>query len=129
MVKFLCKKLGRDKSLEGFKSQNIKTTYKFLKGHEWQEALKHKLVEEVKEICEAQDRSEMVAELADVLEVISGLCKAYEISLQEVEKIKREKYNERGGFEKGFYLETLEMDEANPRIEYFRKYPDKYPEF
>jgi predicted house-cleaning noncanonical NTP pyrophosphatase (MazG superfamily) len=129
MVKFSLKKLGRDKGLEGFKSQNIIPTYKFLHGDELREALKHKLIEEVQEICDAKNRQEMVAELADALEVINGLCKAYEINFKEVEKVKTEKYNDRGGFEKGLYIETLEMDETNPRVEHFRKSPDKYPEF
>jgi len=128
MVKFSCKKLGRDKGLEGFKSQNIKPTYKILNGDELRQALKHKLIEEAQEIFDAQDRQEIIAELADVLEVISGLCKAYEIPLKEVEQAKEKKYNERGGFEKGLYIETLEMDEANPGVEHFRKSPDKYPE-
>jgi predicted house-cleaning noncanonical NTP pyrophosphatase (MazG superfamily) len=128
MVKFLCKKLGRDKGLEGFKSQNIKPIYKFLNGDELREALKYKLIEEAQEICDAQDRQEIVAELADVLEVISGLCKAYGITPNEIEKEKTEKYNNRGGFENGLYIETLEMDEDNPRAEHFRKSPDRYPE-
>jgi len=128
MVKFSCKKLGRDKGLEGFKSQNIKPTYKFLSGNELREALKHKLIEESHEVTKTRDRQEIIDELADVWEVISGLCKAYEIPIKEVEQIKEKKYSERGGFEKGLYIETLEMDEANPRVEHFRKSPDKYPE-
>ncbi len=128
MVKFSCKKLGRDKGLEGFKSQNIKPIYKMLTGDELCEALKNKLIEESHEVCEANDRQEIIDELADVLEVVSGLCKAYRVSIQEIELAKEKKYNDRGGFETGLYIETLEMDETNPRIEHFRKSPHKYPE-
>lgn len=128
MVKFSCKKLGRDKGLEGFKAQNIKPTYKFLSGNELCQALKNKLIEESQEVCDTHERQEIIDELADVLEAVSGLCKAYGILHTEVEQAKERKYNERGGFEKGLYIENLEMDEANPRIAHFRKSPDKYPE-
>ncbi len=128
MVKFLCKKLGRDKGLEGFASQNIKPIYRLLNGDELCQALKSKLIEESHEVGVARDRQEVIEELADVLEVVSGLGKAYGISMQEVEREKEKKYNDRGGFEKGLYIETLEMNETNPRVEHFRKSPDKYPE-
>lgn len=128
MIKFLLEKLGRDKGLEGFKSQNIKPIYKFLNGNELQEALKYKLIEEVQEVYEAQSNEEIVAELADILEVINGLCKAYNISFKEIEHVQKEKYIERGGFETGLYIKTLEMDNKNPKVEHFRKSPDKYPE-
>ena|SRR3990167_9142824 len=128
MAKFVCNKLGRDNGLESFKSQNIKPVYKFLSGNELREALKNKLIEEAQEVRDAHDDTEMVAELADILEVIIGLCKSYEIDFKEVEKVKAEKCNDRGGFEKGLYIETLEMDETNPRVQHFRKSPNKYPE-
>ena len=63
-----------------------------------------------------------------MLEVISSLCKAYEIDLKEVEKVKTDKYNKRGGYERGLFIKTLEIDETNPIIKHFRKSPDKYPE-
>jgi predicted house-cleaning noncanonical NTP pyrophosphatase (MazG superfamily) len=128
MIKFSCKKLGRDKGLEGFKAQNITPIYKLLSGNELCEALVHKLIEESHEVGEARDRQEIIDELADVLEVVTGLCKAHGVSIKEVEQAKEKKCSERGGFEKGLYIETLEMDETNPRIEHFRKSPEKYPE-
>lgn len=128
MVKFICNKLGRDKSLEGFKSESITPQYRILKGTELREALKQKLIEESNEVLDAKDDKEIIGEIADILEVIDGLYKAYQISAQEVEKIKKQKYNDRGGFENGLYIETLEMSENNPKINHFRKSPDKYPE-
>ena len=92
------------------------------------EALQHKLIEEAHEVHDTSDHQEVIAELADVLEVIDGLCKAYDISMQDVLKEKEKKCEERGGFEKGIYIDSLEMDENNPRVSHFRKTPDKYPE-
>jgi len=128
MIKFLCNKLGRDKGLEGFKAQGITPQYRILEGNELCQALKHKLFEESGEVRDASNKQEVIAEMADVLEVIDGLCKAYGISIQEIEQIKNEKYRERGGFEKGLYIETLEMEDGNPKVRHFRASPDKYPE-
>ena len=127
MIKFLCNKLGRDKGLEGFAAQAITPHYKILIGKDLCNALKNKLLEEAYETQEANEQ-EITAELADVLEVIHGLCRAYGISVQKVEQIREQKYQERGGFEKGLYIETLEMETTNPKVEHFRKSPLKYPE-
>ncbi len=128
MVKFRCNKLGRDKGLEGFKSEGITPKYKFLRGEELYHELKHKLIEESEEVKDAQEREEVIAELADVLEVIDGLCKAYDIDKKELIRVKEEKYKERGGFETGLYIEYVEMDEDNSKVHHFRASPDRYPE-
>ena len=128
MIKFLCNKLGRDKGLEGFKSEGVIPRYKILTGNEWCKALQRKLIEEAVEVDEAQNTKEVIEELADVLEVVHGLCKAYGISAQELERMRQKKYQERGGFEKGLYIESVEMEESNPKVKHFRASPDKYPE-
>jgi predicted house-cleaning noncanonical NTP pyrophosphatase (MazG superfamily) len=128
MIKFLCNKLGRDKGLEGFKAEGITPKYKILNGQEWQDALKNKLLEECHEVSTAHNKQEVISELADTLEVIDGICKAYDISHEEVEQAKAKKYHERGGFEKGLYIESLEMEPDNPKVQHFRASPDKYPE-
>ncbi len=128
MPTFVCHKIGRDKGPEGFKSQGITPKYTLLKGEELRIALKHKLIEESQEIQEAQGTQEIIGELADLLEVIDGLCKAYTISLEDIMHEKEKRFEERGGFETGFYLETIQMSEDNRRVEHFRKSPDKYPE-
>jgi predicted house-cleaning noncanonical NTP pyrophosphatase (MazG superfamily) len=129
MVKFICNKIGRDNGLESFKTQGITPHYKLLTGEALGQALKEKLIEETQEVCEAVDLQELTAELADVLEVINGLCKVYNISQEHLKAIQEQKYQERGGFEQGFFVEALEMAEGNPRAAHFRKSPDKYPEF
>jgi predicted house-cleaning noncanonical NTP pyrophosphatase (MazG superfamily) len=73
MVKFFLNKIDRDKSLEGFKSENIIPKHKILNGNELCVALKNKLIEESLEIREANNNEEIIAELADVLELIDGL--------------------------------------------------------
>lgn len=46
-------------------------------------------------------------ELADLLETVEALGKAYQIDEEEVQRIKTEKYHERGGFEKGVWLDSV----------------------
>lgn len=128
MPKFRCNKLGRDKSLEGFKSEGITPKYKFLSGEALQHELKHKLIEEAEEVRDTHTRNEVIIELADVLEVIDGICKAYGIDKNNLMRVKEEKYKERGGFETGYYVECIEMDEGNPKVEHFRASSDRYPE-
>lgn len=128
MAKFSCNKIGRDKGLEGFKAEGITAHYKMLTGNELSAELKNKLVEEAGEVHEASTVQEVIAELADVLEVIDGLCKAYGISIEDIAIEKERKYRERGGFQTGLYIETIEMADDNPKVKHFRKSPDKYPE-
>lgn len=127
-VIFLCNKLGRDKDLENFKAQGIVPKYKMLSGDEWRAELQRKLIEEVTEVSEAKNAEEITDELADILIVIHGLCKAHGISIEDLERIKQKKYVQRGGFEQGLYIERLEMESSNPKVRHFRASPNKYPE-
>lgn len=128
MIKFICNKLGRDKGIDGFKAEKITPHYKIISGNELQNALKNKLIEESFEVRSARTDEELIVELADVLEVVDGLCRAHGISAQNLVNIKEKKRTERGGFEKGIYLETIEMDASNPKVNHFRATPGKYPE-
>jgi len=71
--------------------------------NEYWERLKDKLIEEVQEVIETN----ITEELADLLEVVHAICKYRWISLEEVENIRQEKKNKRGGFEKKIILEKL----------------------
>ena len=128
MATFRCDKLGRDKTLEGFKKEGVTPQYKMLTGKELYEALLLKLVEEADEVRDARNRQELIEELADVLEVIDALCKTQGISMEEIASVKEAKLKERGGFEAGLYIETVHVDDDNPKVEHFRLSPDKYPE-
>lgn len=71
---------------------------------EYREYLLKKLVEETTEFCEEP----CSAEMADILEVLDALRKAF--SLTNIEKIRSEKYIKRGGFEKRIILESVWED-------------------
>lgn len=125
---FLCNKLARDKTLQNFKESHITTTHRIVAGKELVEALNKKILEEAREVTETTDRKEIISELADILEVINGLCKAHAISHEEIEAVRTSIHNKRGGFENGLFLEAIEMAEDNPAVQHFRKSPERYIE-
>lgn len=66
--------------------------------------LEEKLTEELSEYLEDHSLEEM----ADLLEVMHGILHHRGISWDELEKIRLEKRERRGGFERGIYLEATE---------------------
>lgn len=67
-------------------------------------ALWAKLDEEINEFKSAKDP----AELADVLEVVYALSAFYGVKPEELEKVRQEKYQQRGGFKLGIILEEVD---------------------
>jgi predicted house-cleaning noncanonical NTP pyrophosphatase (MazG superfamily) len=65
--------------------------------------LKNKLVEEVNEYLEAENKEE----LADILEVMDALMKLQDFKKEEVLAIQKQKREERGGFEKQLLMEKV----------------------
>ncbi len=70
-------------------------------------ALKTKLLEEVMELQRAKTQAELVAEMADVREVLDALCAAGDIEPKAVTALQREKRRTRGGFTKGIILVSV----------------------
>jgi predicted house-cleaning noncanonical NTP pyrophosphatase (MazG superfamily) len=91
-------KLVRDKIPEMLDEKNIPYEKRVADSDEYKIELINKLVEEVNEFC--ADGS--VEELADVLEVIESLRKLPDYS--SVEKVRQDKFEDRGGFEKRIIL-------------------------
>jgi predicted house-cleaning noncanonical NTP pyrophosphatase (MazG superfamily) len=66
--------------------------------------LKRKLLEEAGEVSAAATDHERAAELADVLEVAYALAAAQGLPLYQLEKLRRDKANQRGGFSRRLVL-------------------------
>lgn len=67
--------------------------------------LEKKLDEEVAEYH--QDKN--LEEMADVLEVLQAICKARGYTLEELEEKRKEKFDERGGFQDRIFLVHVEQ--------------------
>jgi predicted house-cleaning noncanonical NTP pyrophosphatase (MazG superfamily) len=67
-------------------------------------ALRRKLLEEALEALDASTGTDLVAELADVQEVVKAIAKAIQVSPQQLEEERLRKLKKRGGFEEAYML-------------------------
>ncbi|MRH41587.1 phosphoribosyl-ATP pyrophosphohydrolase [Aquibacillus halophilus] len=100
-------KLVRDKIPEIIKEDGKSFTSKILSNEEYRDSLYRKLVEEVEELISTDSSSEVVEEAADVIEVIEALIKLNGSTIQEVEQVKADKKDRRGGFDKRIFLQEV----------------------
>lgn len=98
-------KLVRDKIPSVIKRKGESVEVVRLKGGALLSALRQKLVEEAFEALDAKSFDELIGELADVQEVIDGICEALPASKEQVNSEQAEKRERRGGFKRGFMLE------------------------
>lgn len=75
-----------------------------ISSEEYFQALLKKLQEESCETAFAQDTQSLIGELVDVLEVIEAILKVKKITSKELEKVRKKKWNEKGGFNKRFSI-------------------------
>ncbi|NCU44150.1 hypothetical protein EOM71_00535 [Candidatus Falkowbacteria bacterium] len=102
-------KLIRDRIPEIMESKDIKFKTGVLNDDDYKNELLNKLIEETQEVIAAKtDRLELIKELGDVLEVIDYLIIAFNLDSEEVKKVKAERKESRGGFDKKLFLEYTE---------------------
>ena len=98
-------KLVRDKIPELIEKEGKESVCSILSDEEYLEFLDRKLSEELEEYLE--DKS--MEELADLLEVMMAVAKARGSSIEEIERIRQQKADKRGGFEKKILLEEVRI--------------------
>ena len=96
-------KLVRDKIIDIIRSNGETPIYHTLNDEEYLNELHKKLLEEANEFIAENDPEE----LADLMEVIYAIAKHKNIDLTDVEKIRVNKREKRGGFEKKIYLKDV----------------------
>lgn len=70
-------------------------------------------MKELDEYCAAQSNEESVEELADLLEIIHTLANYHSTTMEEVEKVRKEKADKRGGFHEKIFLIEVEDDKPD----------------
>lgn len=122
-------KLVRDNCLEivAAEDSGSTTSHLFLNPEELKLALFEKLKEESAEVCSAKNRSELVSELADVLEVIESIKKTSAITSEELDDARILKKEMRGGFDSGLFINWIEIKEGGRLYNYCLKNPNDYP--
>jgi predicted house-cleaning noncanonical NTP pyrophosphatase (MazG superfamily) len=96
-------KLVRDKIPEIIKQNGEEPITHIAEEKEYEKALINKLHEEIAEFLE----NPSVEEMADVVEVMRAICSLKGINVDNLEKVRREKENKRGGFEKRIILDRV----------------------
>ncbi len=96
-------KLVRDKIPEIIEADNRKCDIKILSDEEYLSAIDAKLDEEVAEYHKDQN----IEELADILEVVYASAVARGYSIEQLEKVRQKKADNRGGFSRRIFLNSV----------------------
>ena len=97
-------KLVRDRIPEIIKSEGRIVKIKILNDEEYRCELNKKLQEEVNEYIEDNN----IEELADIVEVIYGILNSMDVSIEEFEKVRKDKEEKRGAFKEKIFLMEAE---------------------
>jgi len=103
-------KLVRDKIPQIIEASGKTSCTRILNVDEYKNELQTKLREEAEEYFQAKNSQEALEEMADMLEVIRALASAHGANWEELEAIRVQKAEARGGFEDRVYL--IDVDEA-----------------
>lgn len=101
-------KLVRDEIPTIIAKTGKQATFRTLDEEEFLVEAKKKLHEELAEYEEAATDADAVEELADLLELIQALAKTHGTTPEQLEAIRRDKQQKRGGFEERLYLVEVE---------------------
>lgn len=102
-------KLVRDNIPEIIKKDNKIPKTRILSNDEYKDELLKKLIEESNEVLQAKDNEkDLIKELGDLLEVVDSAIKAFNFDKEEILTLKDKRRQERGGFDKQIFLESVE---------------------
>jgi len=126
MQKFKVAKLVRDKIAQRMIADE-NAHYRVLNDTEYIEELKKKILEEAKELLPVEDESKIVKELADIQEIIDALILTLKSSKRDLKLRQKGENKKSGAFKKRLYIETIELKDDHPWLDYYLKNPNKYP--
>ena len=75
---------------------------------DFREALKIKMTEEAKELIKVKIKEDVLNELSDIQELVMAIAKNHKLSMNEIEKKRKKKLRERGGFKKRLLLKYVD---------------------
>jgi predicted house-cleaning noncanonical NTP pyrophosphatase (MazG superfamily) len=109
-------KLVRDKIPEHIRQRGESVTTAQLHDDALLMALKEKLVEEAYEMLDAKDQQSIIAELADIREVIDSLIQKLGVSEKDVAEEQAQKRQKRGAFSDGIVLVETESKPPTSKL-------------
>lgn len=129
MRKFKQNKLWRDKLIEMMEQRHgSRIHWRRLDDVEFDREIRIKLLEEAQEVAVGRDRNELIAELADLYEVIDSIKHLHVITEEEIITVQQQKRADRGSFEGRCFVEIAEHPRGGFGEAYCLADPEKYPE-
>lgn len=124
-------KLVRDKTVPEYELEEsvLAVDWRVLDDMEYKQALVDKLHEEAGEIpVQESADEEVVAEIADLRDVLLSLMEAYGVNEDQVMQASAKKAKKRGAFKDRHHIETITVTPDSYWREYCLKDPERYPE-
>lgn len=97
-------KLVRDHIPQVIEAAGKTFTMRTLSDEEYRQELRKKAFEELEEYVQAKDDTAAIEELADLLEIIHALAECHGATIEQVEAVREEKAEKRGGFREKLFL-------------------------
>lgn len=101
-------KLVRDKIPEIIAKEGKTVKFRAVKGDELDEAMRKKILEEAAELASAKTDKDIVEEAADLIEIVEAFLDRHVLIMHTVENRMSSKCREKGNFECGFLLESVD---------------------
>ncbi|CEG27130.1 nucleoside triphosphate pyrophosphohydrolase [Bacillus sp. B-jedd] len=101
-------KLVRDRIPEVIEKTGKKFTTRIMDKDEYIVELRKKAFEELEEYMNTKNDADAVEELADLLEIIHAMADIHNVSIAEIEAVRRKKAEKRGGFKERIFLIEVE---------------------
>lgn len=128
MPKFRLDKLVRDRLPEIYEEADQKAEYTKLTGDELKQALLRKAIEEINEIDLSESRPEITRELSHVQQALADLALLCDISPEQIEAVQVEEFEDKGGFTEGVFIYTIELNDHDSWVNYYRRFPTIFSE-
>jgi predicted house-cleaning noncanonical NTP pyrophosphatase (MazG superfamily) len=128
MPKFIFNKLVRNKLREEYMRMHQAAEYRKLSKSELSHELANKIIEEIKEIPIDGTNEEITAELADAKQAMDDLMQLHGITSDAVAKTQKMKFEKKGGFSEGTFVVSLELNDDDEWVDYYRASPDIFAE-
>lgn len=128
--RFHFNKLVRDNVPSTQRQEGCRPEYAHIGGTELSDALSTKLLEEAAEARQALqsgNKAELIAELADLQEVMLSIMRLSHITPQQVAAARKKKAAIKGGFTLGIFEKHIDIPTTHPEAGVFLAQPEKYP--